>query len=89
MMKKILIPVMLGMALLQGCKQEEVAKNQNKTALAGNSELSGAIMAEPNRYLLLAEQSQNRISVVNATDGTFFWNWKAGVNNNVSAANEV
>lgn len=85
-MKKILNLTMLCMALLYSCKEEVVVTDQTKMNLSNARGEVAGIMAEPDRYLLLAEQSQNRISVVNATNGTFFWNWKAGVNNNVSAA---
>ena len=38
------------------------------------------------QYILCTEQSQNRVSIIDITNNTFFWNWKAGVNNNIPAA---
>lgn len=42
-----------------------------------------AAVTTADQYLLCAEQSQNRISIIDITNSTFFWDWKAAVNNNI------
>src|SRR5882757_8987369 len=62
--------------------QKSISKTENKEVAPAQTETT----TTDDQYMLCAEQSQNRISIIDITTGTFFWNWEAGVNNNIPAA---
>lgn len=78
-MKNIFIGVLL--LVVAGCGKTGTATTDKYL-----TNVLPAAVTTGDQYLLCAEQSQNRISIIDITNSTFFWNWKAGVNNNIPVA---
>jgi hypothetical protein len=78
-MKNIFVVLLVLFAV--ACKKAGTA-----TVEKYHTEALPATVTTGDQYLLCAEQSQNRIAVIDITNSTFFWTWKAAVNNNIPTA---